>query len=173
MLWLKFLHIAALAVWIAGLLYLAVMLVAHRRVTDRQDFVRVRMASRFIYMVLASPAAFIAIGAGTALLFVADALHPWMLFKLMAVGLLVIGHLQYGHVLTHLADEEASAPTIRVKVIAAVVLLSTLATLTLVLAKPAFDTRVLPDWLTTPGLLDRPETEPPLPAAPPRPLLRS
>ena len=74
MVWLKFLHIAALAVWMAGLLYLPALLCAHRRINDRQDFARVRMASRFVYLLIASPAACIAVGAGTALLF----LNPGM-----------------------------------------------------------------------------------------------
>ena len=62
MLWLKFLHIAGVAVWVAGLLYLAALLQNHQRVRDRQDFARVRMGSRFAYMGLVSPAAFVAVG---------------------------------------------------------------------------------------------------------------
>jgi protoporphyrinogen IX oxidase len=167
MLWLKFLHISALSVWVAGLLYLPAMLMGHHRVEDQQDFARVRMASRFAYLGLVSPAAFVAVGAGSALLFVADALHPWMFLKLVAVGVLVIAHIQYGYVLVHLADQDARAPTLRVRLIAAAVILSTLAILWLVLAKPPVPTDVLPDWLLEPGILNRPDVPPPVPHPPP------
>lgn len=161
MLWLKFLHIAALVIWVAGLLYLPAMLWAHHKVEDAQDFARIRMASRFGFLGIVSPAAFVAIGAGGALLFIADALHPWMFLKLVAVGILVIAHIQYGHILSHLADEEAR-PGIRVKLVAAAVLLSSLAILWLVLAKPVIDLNALPAWLQEPGLLSPPD---PLPQA--------
>jgi protoporphyrinogen IX oxidase len=167
MLWLKFLHIAALSIWVAGLLYLPAMLMGHQEVEDSQDFARARMASRFAYLGIVSPAAFVAIGAGSALLFVADALHPWMFVKLMAVGVLVVAHLQYGYVLAHLADQEARAPTWRVRLIAAAVALSSLAILWLVLAKPPLATDFLPDWLLEPGIGNRPQVPPPVPHPPP------
>ena len=171
MLWLKFIHIAGLAVWVAGLLYLPAMLIGHGRVADRQDFARIRMASRFAYLGLVSPAALIAVGAGTALLFVADALHPWMFIKLAAVGVLVFAHVQYGYVLAHLAEENAAAPSLRLKLVELLVLASSLAILVLVLAKPALPVDFLPDWMVEPGLLSRPETAPPtpLPSSPPLP----
>lgn len=169
MLWLKFLHVAALAIWVAGLVYLPAMLAGHHKVRDPQDFVRIRMASRFLYMGLVSPAAFLAVGAGIALLFVSDALHPWMFLKLVAVGLLVIAHLQCGYVLTHLADREARPPTRRLSLIAAAVPLSSLAILGLVLAKPEMPTGLVPDALTEPGLLSRPESGAPVPHPPARP----
>jgi protoporphyrinogen IX oxidase len=167
MMWLKFLHVAGLSLWLGGLLYLPAMLWAHHKVEDQQDFARIRMASRFVYMGLASPAAFVAIGAGAALLFVADALHPWMFLKLAAVGVLVIAHMQYGYVLARLAREEARAPTLRVRLIGLLVLASAAAALWLVLAKPVVGTGFIPDPLLEPGILQRPEDR----APPPSPLL--
>jgi protoporphyrinogen IX oxidase len=166
MLWLKFLHIAALAIWVAGLLYLPAMLIGHHKTRDQQDFARVRMASRFTYMGMVSPAAFVAVAAGSALMFVADALHPWMFVKLAAVGVLVIAHVQYGYVLTHLADQEVRAPTLRVRLIASAVLMSSLAIILLVLAKPDIPTDFLPEWLLEPGLLSPPQVPPPVPHPP-------
>ncbi|WP_126171985.1 CopD family protein [Altericroceibacterium xinjiangense] len=168
MLWLKFLHIMGITVWVAGLLYLAAMLLGHSNVRDRQDFARVRMASRFAYMGVISPAAFIAIGAGGALLFISDALHPWMFLKLMAVGILVISHIKYGYVLTHLADEEAEGPTLRIKAIAATILVSATVVLWLVLSKPAISEDAFPDWLMEPGFLERPASPVAAPPPPPR-----
>ncbi|KZX52686.1 hypothetical protein A3711_07135 [Erythrobacter sp. HI00D59] len=167
MLWLKFLHIAGVAVWVAGLLYLAALLQNHQRVRDRQDFARVRMGSRFAYMGLVSPAAFVAVGAGGALLFLADALHPWMFAKLAAVGVLVVAHMQYGHVLAHLADEEVEGPTLRIRLVPLAIGASSLAILALVLAKPAIDPG-LPTWLTEPGQLQPLEERHAPPPPPPR-----
>lgn len=168
LLWLKFVHIGALALWVAGLLYLPAMLLAHGRVEDQQDFARIRMASRFVYMGLVSPAAFVAISAGTALLFLADALHPWMFLKLIGVGVLVIGHLQYGHLLAHLANTQAQPPPKQLVLITGLVTASTVAVLVLVLAKPGISTGKLPLWLTQPGLLVPPEPLPPAPTSHPR-----
>jgi uncharacterized membrane protein len=168
MLWLKFLHIGGIAIWVSGLLYLAAMLLGHNRVRDRQDFARVRMGSRFAYMGVVSPAAFVSIGAGGALLFVSDALHPWMFVKLMAVGVLVLAHIQYGYVLTHLADEEAKGPTIRIIGIAVAILISAAAVLWLVLAKPAISEGFVPEWLSEPGFLQRPASPVAAPPPPPR-----
>ena len=173
---LKFLHIVGLTIWVAGLLYLPAMLWAHQKVRDQQDFARVRMASRMVYMGIVSPAAFIAVGAGAALLLVTDALYPWMFVKLVFVGGLVIIHIQYEHVLTRLADEETKGPTVRVKLLALGVLLASAVIMTLVLAKPAIPTGFLPDWAHEPGLLrpseGREPVPPPLPPVSSSPSLR-
>lgn len=157
MLWLKFVHITGIAIWIAGLLYLAALLVGHAAVRDAQDFARVRMASRFAYMGVVSPAAFVAVAAGTALLFVGDALHPWMFAKLAAVTVLVIVHVQYAYVLTHLAEEGVQAPTLKIRIMVAAIIAAAAAVLYLVLAKPVLDADLLPRWLREPGIMTRAE----------------
>lgn len=168
MLWLKFVHITGIAIWIAGLLYCAALLAGHAAVRDRQDFARVRMASRFAYMGVVSPAAFVAVAAGTALLFVGDALHPWMFAKLAVVTVLVIVHVQYAYVLTHLADEGVQQPTLRIRIMVAAIVAAVVAVLYLVLAKPVLSTDALPRWLTEPGIMSRaeaPAAAPPPPAS--------
>jgi uncharacterized membrane protein len=166
MMWLKFIHIAALSIWVAGLLYLPALLLAHRRVDDAQDFARVRMASRLAYLGLVSPAAFVAIAAGGALLFVSDALHPWMFVKLVVVGALVVAHMQYGHLVAKLAERDVHASRLRLKLIEGAVLVSAAVVLLLVLGKPALSLDFLPDQLLEPGFLNRPESGPPVPLAP-------
>lgn len=153
MLWLKFLHITGIAIWIAGLLHLATLLAGHAAVRDQQDFARIRMASRFAYMGVVSPAAFVAVAAGTALLFVGDALHPWMFAKLGVVTILVIVHVQYAYVLTHLADEGAQQPTLKIRIMVGAIIAAALAILYLVLAKPELGDDVLPGWLREPGFM--------------------
>ncbi|HSJ79427.1 MAG TPA: CopD family protein [Erythrobacter sp.] len=153
MLWLKFIHITGIAIWIAGLLHLASLLAGHAAVRDQQDFARVRMASRFAYMGVISPAAFVAVAAGTALLFVSDALHPWMFAKLGAVTVLVIVHVQYAYVLTHLAVEGAQQPTVKIRIMVGAIIAAALAVLYLVLAKPVLNEDVLPGWMQEPGFM--------------------
>ena len=165
MLWLKFIHIAAIALWIAGLFYLSALLAGHDTVRDQQDFARIRMASRFAYMGLVSPAGFVAVGSGTALLFVADALHPWMFAKLAVVTVLVIIHVQYAYVLTHLAVAGARQPTLRIRIMVGATATAALAILGLVLAKPAIGDDFLPAWATEPGFMTAGEDRAP---APPR-----
>lgn len=170
MLWLKFIHITGIAIWIAGLLYLSALLAGHDTVRDQQDFARIRMASRFAYMGLVSPAAFVAVGAGSALLFVSDALYPWMFVKLAAVTVLVIVHVQYAYVLTHLAEEGAQEPTVRITIMVAAIIAAASAILYLVLAKPVLGDDILPEWLSQPGFLQPPEDRDPVLPPPQIPL---
>lgn len=156
MLWLKFIHIAGIAIWVAGLLYLSALLASHDKVRDQQEFARIRMASRFAYMGLISPAAFLAIAAGTALLFVADALHPWMFVKLAGVAVLIVVHVQYAYVLTNLAEEGARGPTVRIRIMVTATILAAISIVALALSKPPIAGDFLPDWLSEPGFLKRP-----------------
>lgn len=153
MLWLKFIHVGGIAIWIAGLVALAALLARHREVRGGQDFVRLHLASRFAYMGLASPAAFLAVAAGTGLLFVSDALHPWMFAKLAAVAVLVMVHVRYADVLTRLADPDVRDPNPSLAVLVAATFTAVLAVLYLVLAKPVLGSDLLPEWLSRPGYL--------------------
>ncbi|MFN3515187.1 MAG: CopD family protein [Phenylobacterium sp.] len=151
--WLKALHIAGLIVWCAGLIYLPGLLLGHRRVADTQDFARVRRASRFAYTAIVSPAAFVAVGAGMALLFVADALHGWMFVKLALVSVLTGIHVHYGYILDQLSDQKVDPPRRRLFGLFAGQLAVIGVILFLVLAEPPIATEPLPHWLTTPGAL--------------------
>ncbi|MBU2135429.1 MAG: CopD family protein [Alphaproteobacteria bacterium] len=152
MAWLKFLHISALLIWCAGLVYLPGLLLAHRTMTDREDFIRIRNASRFSYSAIASPAAFVAIGAGTALLLLAPGvLQGWMFLKLALVGLLVMAHVQYGFVLTALSEPGAKPPRLRLMAVWILVFGVMTGILWLVLEKPFLGSSRLPGWLLEPG----------------------
>lgn len=152
MAWLKALHIAALLVWAASLLYLPMLLAAHRRVDDNEDFIRARRASRFNYTVFASPGGFIAVASGATLLFVADVFQAWMFLKLAFVGVLVCAHMYYGHVLGRLAAPDEEPPRRLLAASAGAVGLAASVILWLVLEKPAVPaTDLLPAWMTEPG----------------------
>ncbi|MDP1874676.1 CopD family protein [Phenylobacterium sp.] len=152
MAWLKFLHIAALLIWCAGLVYLPGLLLAHRNMTNREDFIRIRNASRFSYNAITSPAAFVAIGAGTALLLLAPGvLQGWMFVKLALVGALVMAHVQYGFVLSALSELGSKPPRLRLLAVWILVFVAMTAILWLVLEKPFLGSSRLPAWLLEPG----------------------
>lgn len=155
MVWVKFLHIAALSIWLAALFCLPALLVSHRQVGGPHDFTRIRRASRFVYLLIASPAACIAVISGTALLFMSDARHPWMFLKLTVVGVLIFCHYRYGSLVSHLADTDAKFPAIKARVLAVLAALAALGALWFVLAKPDIPESVFPSWMTQPGFLDQ------------------
>jgi putative membrane protein len=156
--WLKALHISALAIWCAGLLYLPGLLLSHARVADRRSFIRLRHLTRFAYTAVASPAAVVAIGSGTALILLAGVLTGWMFLKLAVVGLMMMVHLQYGQVMGLLAIPAERPPRARLLALTGGVLVLIPLVLWLVLAKPVIDTGLLPDWLHRPLALQSPSS---------------
>lgn len=153
MAWLKALHISALILWCAGLIYLPALLAAHQRVVAKGDFLAVRRASRFAHTAIASPAGVVAIGSGTALLFGANALQGWMFVKLAAVGVLVTLHLYLGGVVSKLSDRSENPSRPRLLIGVAALFGAVLVILWLVLAEPYIPLdRLAPDLLRPGGL---------------------
>ncbi len=96
----KLIHIAAIVVWSAGLLYLPGLFARHPSVARQPaDFERLRHQTRLVYVGLMSPAAVIAIASGTVLVFLAAALGGWMVLKLGAVALMVMLHVYLGRLM--------------------------------------------------------------------------
>jgi len=93
----KGLHIAALVLWCAGLVALPLMLGKHRIDDDQADYGRLRLLTHDSYSFIVTPAAVIAIAAGTLLIYLRGVFEPWMFAKLVAVGLLVSLHALVGH----------------------------------------------------------------------------
>jgi uncharacterized membrane protein len=178
---LKALHLATLLVWCAALLALPLMLKWPRSGPAGGKHDALRRLLQATYTRLATPAAVIAIAAGTALLFAAKAFEPWMFAKLVAVALLVALHVRIGLVLEHLgqaaapghqpvdaaARERAAAQALaRAPVRLALWLalgaaLAMALVLLLVLAKPAPPAGLWPHWLLTPRHQPMPVAEPP------------
>ena len=82
MIWLKLLHLAAIAVWSAGLICLPALYVQRAHVADKDSKHRLQAMVRFLYVAILSPAAFVAVGSGTALIFVRQSFEPWFTLKL-------------------------------------------------------------------------------------------
>lgn len=134
--WLKALHIVSMLIWCACLFYLPGLFAAHPRVKDRDELRRLRIATRFTYIAVASPAGMLAIVTGTALIYVTGRHGDWLVLKLTAVTLMVVFHVTCGWLLGKLYDRPAwLAPRTHLSLVAApAILVPTV--LWLVLGKP-------------------------------------
>jgi uncharacterized membrane protein len=149
---LKFLHIAALSIWCAGLIGLPLLLAKHDSDDAQQDYGRLRILTHRAYIGVVTPAAVIAIAVGTALIFLRGAFVPWMFAKLVGVGLLVLLHAWIGHVTVTVGERQGNyAPP---RAWPAIMLTTSLAAmavvLVLVLGKPLLSERLAPQWLLAP-----------------------
>lgn len=106
---LKFVHIIAIAFWSAGLLCLPFLYLQRRGLTDAALY-RLHNFTRFFYVGLISPAAFVAIGFGTALIFVQETFEAWFSVKLALVGVLVVIHVMNGLMILRLFEPGRSYP---------------------------------------------------------------
>jgi len=152
---LKALHIAALSVWCAGLILLPIVIQTHRRdyaARDQAGFTEFRWLTHHAYRLVLTPAAVIAISAGTVLIFALEVLDIWMLAKLVAVSGMVVVHAWLGHVIV-LAGERRNAYRLPPAALVLVMLVPLMGlVLWLVLAKPALDDLIalFPEFLREP-----------------------
>jgi protoporphyrinogen IX oxidase len=151
--WLKLIHIATIAVWMAGLVSLPGLYVQRAHVRDDEQLYRLQRTVRFAYLALVSPAAFIAIATGTGLIFARDVFDPWLSLKLALVGALTVLHSLTGLVIIRLFKEGEVYPVWRFVAVTALTMILVLGVLYLVLAKPSLDARLLPAALSEPGAL--------------------
>lgn len=97
MLWLLILHIAALLVWCAALIYLPVLVVTSPgQAASSGAASSLPSIERFIFTHYATPFALLAIIAGTVLFITNGTTEPWLIVKLSAVTGLVICHALLG-----------------------------------------------------------------------------
>jgi len=150
MIWLKFLHVTAIAVWSAGLISLPGLYVQRACLPPGDALHRLQNIVRFLYVRIVSPAAFIAVGSGTALIFMRETFEPWFSLKLMFVGLLVVVHVLTGLVIIRLFEEGEVYPPWRFVTATAASCLAVFAVLFIVLAKPPLPDLV-PEILREPG----------------------
>ncbi len=149
--WLKAVHISALVIWCGGVLALPGLFGLRSSVTTGPDLWHLQRFIRHAYRGIISPAAFVAVVSGTALVFVQEVFTAWFAAKLAAVGVLTIIHIRFGYIILHLFEEDAPYQRWR-KWLSIVITLATIgAILWLVLDKPPFELEPLPLWLTRPG----------------------
>lgn len=154
----KALHIIGLVVWCAGLIALPIMIQIYGRaaaIRTQTGYSEFRLLSHRGYVELVTPAAVIAVGAGTVLIFLEEVRDPWMMAKLAAVGGMAICHAWIGHMvsMTGVKNGAYRLPTPIPVLVGAIGLIA--AVLYLVLGKPDLAPLAtsLPDWLLQP--LDR------------------
>lgn len=147
---LKALHIAALALWTAGLFALPLMLARHDPAIGQSDYARIRRATHYGYTLVITPAAVTAIASGTLLVFLREVFVTWMFAKLVFVALLVAFHAWVGHTIVAVAETEGEHRTPEPLMPLLLLLVPVLGILTLVLAKPELREIPLPGWLMEP-----------------------
>ncbi|HEV7278439.1 MAG TPA: CopD family protein [Devosiaceae bacterium] len=132
---LKFLHVATISLWSAGLLALP-FIYRQRRGLEGDDLYRLHIFTRYFYVGLVSPAAFVAIGTGTALIFLRETWVPWFSWKLLLVTVMTSIHLFSGLLILRLFEPQGRYPRWRFVTITALTLLVVTGILGLVLGKP-------------------------------------
>ncbi len=105
--WVKVLHIAAIAAWSAGLVYLPALFAEHARVGKGESFRRLRHRTRLTYVAFASPAAVIAVVTGTVMIPLVATMGIWLVYKLAGVGLMVLVHVYFGRLMGLLYEDPA------------------------------------------------------------------
>jgi protoporphyrinogen IX oxidase len=145
----KVIHIAALCLWVAGLLILAMIFRTYRPGLPEKAFIRFRLLSHYGYIALVTPAAVIAVGAGIVLILLRWIFDPWLLIKLLFVCGLVVSHAYMGHMISRTAgsagQDKVASPW---WVLGSTVVIS-LVIFWLVLDKPVI-VLDLPRWLIEP-----------------------
>lgn len=154
MIWLKVVHLVAIAIWSAGLISLPGLYVQRAHVPDKASLHRLQAMVRFLYVAVVSPAAFVAIASGTALIFVRQTFEAWFTLKLGLVGLMVMAHILTGLVIIRLFDKGQVYPVWRFAGVTVVTVIVVTAILTVVLAKPEVP-NLLPRAMSEPGALGR------------------
>ena len=146
----KALHLSLVAVWVAGLFALPRMLARHDRAIVQAEFAQIRRATHFGYIWIITPVAILAIGTGSALIFMREIFTVWIFAKLVLVTGLVAMHAWVGHTIIAVAETEGQheppEPLVPTLVLTGLVV----AVLFLVLSKPELEEIAMPSWLTEP-----------------------
>jgi uncharacterized membrane protein len=149
-------HIATLSVWCAGLFALPLMLARHEPGIVKAEYVRIRNATYFGYVLVVTPAGLFAIGSGILLIFLRETFVPWFFAKMVFVALLVGFHVWIGYTLVAVGESGGRDDPPDPGWPLAILLVPLVAILTLVLAKPELGAIPLPGWLEEPLGLQMP-----------------
>lgn len=149
---LKFVHVIAIAGWSAGLICLPFLYLQRRRLKG-DALHRLHNFTRFFYVSLVSPAAFVAVGSGTALIFNQGTFEPWFSVKLGLVGAMVIIHVTSGAVILRLFEPGKAYPAWRFAAVSSLTTLVIGLILVVVLGKPEWTTPGLIETMFAPGAL--------------------
>ncbi len=106
--WLKMLHVATIICWCGLLLYLPALIAqaGGRIAADGSPTLAWNMSHR-LFTLVATPAALLAIGSGTAIVLVEQPLGIWLILKLTAVTAMVGCHALAGMLIVRLEHQPA------------------------------------------------------------------
>ncbi len=152
---LKFVHLAAIAVWSGGLLALPFLFWQRRTLAAGPDLDRLHRIARLVYVELTSPAAFIAIASGTALIFLQATFAEWFSLKMVLVGLMAMLHVVAGLVMHQLFSPSGRFGRLSLVALASSYAVLITAIVWVVLAKPHIDSNQFAKQLFEPGGLSR------------------
>ena len=149
---LKLVHVLAIGLWSAGLLTLP-FLYGQRRQLAGKALYRLHNFTRFFYVALVSPAAFVAVGSGIALIFLQGTFEAWFSVKLALVATMVIIHVTSGALILRLFEPGQSYPLWRFLVVSTLTVSVIGLILFVVLGKPQWTTPGAVETFFTPGAL--------------------
>jgi protoporphyrinogen IX oxidase len=150
---LKFVHLATIALWSGGLLVLPFLFWQRRLLAAGPELDRLHRITRFVYVKMTSPAAFVAIGSGTALIFLQSTFQEWFSLKMLFVGGMVMLHVVAGLVATHLFEPDRRFGRVSFVALTGAYLVLIVAIICVVLAKPKIDSNQFATDLFAPGAL--------------------
>ena len=150
---LKFIHLAAITIWSAGLIVLPFLFWQRRTLRAGMDLERLHRMTHFVYVGMASPAAFIAIGSGTALIFLQATFQEWFTIKMVLVGAMVMLHVAAGLVLARIFLPDGRFGRMSYVALSSAYCVLIIAIVWVVLAKPHIDSNQFATALFEPGAL--------------------
>lgn len=152
---LKFVHLAAIAIWSAGLIVLPFLYRSRRVTAAGSELERLHRLTRFVYVGMASPAAVIAIASGTALIFLQATFEEWFTLKMALVTAMAMLHVHAGLVLPRLFTTEGRFGTVSYIGLSCAYIALITAIIWVVLAKPEIDSTQFGVDLFRPGALSQ------------------
>jgi putative membrane protein len=136
--WFKFVHVASIALWSAGLIALPFLYLQRKGLEDGALH-RLHGFTRFVYVNIVSPSAFVAIGSGTVLISLMGTYEAWFSAKLLAVSVMTGIHIFSGLMILKLFEPGRAYPLWRFSMVMPLTLLTIATILILVLGKPRLE----------------------------------
>ena len=148
---LKFVHLATISIWSAGLIALPFLFRQRSLPGSRMDLDRLHRMTRFVYVGMTSPAAVIAIGSGTALIFFQATFQEWFSIKMALVVVMVMLHVAAGLMLARVFLPGGNFGSFSYAALSGAYLVIITAIICVALAKPHIDANQFAIALFSPG----------------------
>jgi len=146
-------HAAGIIVW-SGALLATPGLMAQRPRDSGPALDRLHRMARRLYVNWASPAAFVAIATGAARIFLRETFVAWFSLKMLVVSALLMVHVGTGVVMLKVFAPEGRIRRVSGVALTASGMISVIAILWVVLAKPAIDVDAIAGALFAPGAFE-------------------